>query len=145
MTDTYVENVLIEKFKELDGLEKVNIGTDDEPVWDYPEVVFPNEEKELTSDYWYELYFIPSTPTQIELGTTARSRWIGILQINVCVPLNDGITPLNERFDNIASLFRSGLYVDGVRILKTYRSSARKDESCYTMPVTVAWQVDLDR
>ena len=146
MTDSYAENLLIEKFKELDGLEVVNVGTEEEPDFEYPEVAFPNQVFTRPSDgYWYELFFIPAQPVQIELGTTARSRWIGILQVNVCVPKNSGTVPLNDRYDNIAKLFRSGLVFEGIRIVRTYRTSALDDGDYYVLPVTIEWQADLDR
>lgn len=146
MTDARIENLIIEKFKELDGLEKVNIGTREEPEWEYPTVAFPNVTFTKPDDgYWYELFFIPARPVVIELGSEARSRWVGILQINVCVPKNTGTIPLNDRYDNIAKLFRSGLFFDGIRINRTYRTSALDDGDYYVMPVSVEWQADLDR
>lgn len=146
MTDAIVEEILTEKFKELEGLEKVNIGTEKEPEWEYPTVAFPNIAFERPEDgYWYELFFIPAQPMQIELGSEARSRWVGIMQINVCVPKNSGTTPINARYENIAKLFRSGLIIDGIRIVQTYRTSALDDGDYYVMPVTVSWWADLDR
>lgn len=146
MTDAAVERILIEKFKELDGLEKRNTGTETEPVYEYPEVSFPNMAFKRPDDgYWYELFFIPARPVQIELGTEARSRWVGILQVNVCVPRNSGTEPLLDRYDGIASLFRSGLVLDGVRVVRTYRTSAQDDGDYYVMSVSIEWQADLER
>ena len=146
MTDASVETYIIEKFKELDGLEKNNIGTEEAPNYEYPTVAFPNVAFTKPEDgYWYELHFIPAIPIQIELGTQARSRWMGILQVNVCVPKNSGTTPLNDRYENIAKLFRSGLIFNGIRIIRTYRTSALDDGDYYVMPVSIEWQADLDR
>lgn len=146
MTDAIVEELMIEKFKELNGLTKINIGTEENPEYEYPEVAFPNIAFTKPEDgYWYELFFIPAEPLQIELGTEARSRWIGILQINVCVPKNSGTTPLNNRYENIAKLFRSGLIFNGIRIVRTYRTSALDDGDYYVLPVSVEWQADLER
>lgn len=147
MTDTYAEQILIEKFKELKGLQIEN--SKDEAgneIQTYPEIAFPNESFERPDDgYWYELYFLPTEPVQIELGSEARSRWSGVMQINICVPKNDGIVPLNSRYNNIATLFRSGSIIDGVRIRRTYRTSALDDGDYYVMPVSIEWQADLDR
>lgn len=115
-------------------------------ISDYPTVAFPNEVFTKPDDgYWYELYFIPAEPLQIELGTEARSRWTGILQINICVPKDSGTKPINERYNNIEKLYRRGLILDGLRIMRTYRTSAYDDGDYYVMPVTVEWQADLDR
>lgn len=117
----------------------------------YPEVAFPNEDFTRPIDSngnnlsWYELYFIPARPNQIELGTKGRSRWFGLMQINICVPRTWGTQELYQRYDDIAALFRSGLILEGVRIVRTYRSSALDDDDFYCLPVTIEWQADLDR
>lgn len=147
MTDTYAEEILIEKFKTLPGLEieKETDGSGNE-ILSYPEIAFPNKSFERPKDgYWYELYFLPAEPVQVELGSEARSRWSGVLQVNICVPKDDGIVPLNSRYDKVAALFRSGSIIDGVRIRRSYRTSALDDGDYYVMPVSIEWQADLDR
>lgn len=117
----------------------------------FPNVAFPNMDFTRPVDakgnntFWYELYFIPAPPTQIELGTTARSRWCGIMQVNVCIPKTWGTEELYARYDEIASKFRSGLILEGARITRTYRSAALDDKDSYCLPVTIEWQADLDR
>lgn len=117
----------------------------------YPHVAFPNEDftraKEKLGDdnYWYELYFIPGGPVQIELGTTGRSRWIGIMQVNICVPKTWGTKEIYARYDEIAALFRSGLILEGVRIVRTYRAASLDNDDYHCLPVTIEWQADLDR
>lgn len=147
MTDTYAEEILIEKFKTMDGLQtEISKDGNGDNILYYPEIAFPNKAFERPDDgYWYELYFLPAEPVQIELGSTARSRWSGVMQINICVPKNDGIVPLNSRYNKVASLFRSGSIIDGVRIRRTYRTSALDDGDYYALPVSVEWQADLDR
>lgn len=184
MTDTYAEYLLIKRFLEMEGLEKVEIIPeeddeeeiieeieleDDEELEEevienspnkdknkdedtkeieyfYPEVAFPNEAFTRPEDgYWYEISMIPAVPNQIELGTTARSRWTGIMQINICVPKDSGTKAMNARFNAIAALFRSGLYIEGVRVVRTYRTSALDDGDFTVMPVSVEWWADLDR
>ena len=171
MTDTYAEYLLIKRFLEMEGLEKVEVPPEDdeeleedieneetpendknindeqkEVEYFYPEVAFPNEAFTRPEDgYWYELHMIPSVPEQIELGTTGRSRWTGIMQINICVPKDSGTRAINARFNAIAALFRSGLYIHGVRVVRTYRSSALDDGDSTVVPVSVEWWADLDR
>jgi len=178
MTDSYVEQLLIEKFKELNGLEEVfeqatiyseedvyyvedeeeYVVAEPQPttqeeidegeyfIVSYPEVAFPNKAFERPDDgYWYELFFLPSVPVQKEMGKDGRSLWVGVLQINVCVPKNVGIKALNDRYDNIAQLYRSSGFIDGVRIVRTYRTSALDDGDFYVLPVSVEWQAYLER
>lgn len=129
----------------------------------FPNVAFPNMEfirptNELGDNtFWYELYFIPAPPNQVELGTQGRSRWVGIMQINVCIPKTWGTEELYARYDEIAKLFRSGLILQdkvmideeekpySVRIIRTYRSTAVDDDDFYCLPVTIEWRSDLYR
>lgn len=112
----------------------------------FPMIAFPNQKFERPFDgYWYELNFIPAQPMQMELGTNGRLRWVGILQVNVCTPKNDGTKAVNDRYDEIASMFRQGLIIEGVRISKVYRTSAVDDGDYYCMFVSINWQADLDR
>lgn len=139
MTDAYCEKQLVEKFKELEGLTVTEDGK-------FPEVAFPNLNFERPEDgYWYELFFIPGQPVQVELGSEGRSRWVGDLRINVCTPKNSGTESANDRYESIAKLFRSGSYINGVRIIKTSRSSAIEDGDYYVLPVDVSFWADLDR
>ncbi len=211
MTDTYVENILIDKFLDLFSVsgelivkdffnknsEKLKIygSTEDEFFsWflsyiqlsdkqkndeddflienikksqlstsfkkddngdfcysNFKNVAFPNTDFERPTDEngnittWYELFFITSEPQQIELGENGRTRWTGIMQINICVPKTFGRREVNDRYDEIANLFRSGIILENVRIIKTYRTSALDDDDYYCLPVTISWWADLDR
>jgi len=147
MTDVYAQELLIKKFLELEGLTKVKLNDEDESEeYTYPEVALPNETFTRPEDgYWYELNPIPGKPVQIELGSEARSRWAGIFQVNICVPRNSGREALNDRFEAVAALFRSGLIIEGVRIRRTYSSSALEDGDFRVLPVTIEWWSDLDR
>lgn len=138
MTEAIVQHILIEKFKELDGLVKNADGT-------YPEVAFPNEMFTRPDDgYWYELYFPPAMPIEKEIGSKVF-RWFGIMQINICVPKGSGIVALNNRYESVAQLYKSDTVISGVRIVRSYRTSALEDGDFYVMPVTVEWQTNLEK
>ena len=117
----------------------------------FPNVAFPNYPFEKPKDEdglnfaWYELFFITNEPMQIELGEEARSRWVGIFQVNICVPKTWGRREINARYNELATLFRSGININGVRVEKTFRTSALDDDDFYCLPVTISWWADLDR
>lgn len=115
----------------------------------YPEVAVENVTFQHTDEseehYWYEVWFLPSAPVQSELGTKGRSKWVGNIQVNVCVPKSYGIKASRERYDEIADYFKNGRILDGVRIYRTYRGKGVEDETCYTLPVTIEWHAFLDR
>ena len=140
MTDVEIEKAATEHFLKMEGLTINEDGS-------HPEVCLENEEFERPDDgYWYEVYFIPSSPEQIELGTTARSRWLGLLQINICTPKNAGTAPALDRYKSIAEHFRTGMYIENkVRVVKTSRTSAIEDGDFYVTPVTVELLANLDR
>lgn len=139
MTDVIVEKTLIKAFlsihpplarKNKDGYENVS---------------FPNSTFTRPNGMWYEVAFLNNAPNQVELGTFGRSRWTGIMQISICYPKGIGTEGVNDAFEKIASHFaRSSIY-DGVRIKRTYRSSARLYDDYYSVPVSIEWEADLDR
>lgn len=139
MTDSKIEKLMINKFKELKGLTILEDGT-------FPEVAFPYQSFNRPTDgYWYELFYIPGEPEQIEFGGIGRNRWVGILQVNVVVPKESGLEPALARYDSIEELYPSGSYIENIRVIKTYRSSAYEDGDYYVLPVTVSVWADLDR
>lgn len=117
----------------------------------YPNVAFPNSSfirpqgDDGNNINWYEIFFIPGRPVQIELGTTGRSRWVGVMQVNICIPKEWGTDELLDRYDEVAKLFKSGLIIEGVRIARTYRSVSLDNDDYYCLPVSIEWQADLDR
>ena len=115
-------------------------------IENYDSVVFPNEDFNIPDDgYWFEVYPIPAVPFTAEVGMEARSRWIGIFQINVCVPKNIGAKASNSRYEAIAKLFRRDSIIEGVRITKVSKEPFVDDGSTYLVPVTVHWQADIDK
>lgn len=115
-------------------------------VESYPSVAFPNEDFNLPDDgYWFEVYPIPAIPFTAEIGMEARSRWLGILQINVCVPKNGGTKSSNARYEEIAKLFRRDSIIEGVRITKVSKEPFVDDGTTYMVPVSVHWQADIDK
>lgn len=132
---------------------RINIKTTEgnKTLYLFPDVFFQNISDNRPVDdsgmnsAWYELYFIPSAPNQIELGSSGRSRWVGVMQINICIPTNIGTDELYARYDEVAAQFRCGLILQGVRIVRTYRTSAVENDDYYMLPVTIEWQSDLDR
>ena len=139
MTDVIVEKILTESFlnmtpplarKNKDGYENVS---------------FPNKTFKRPKGMWFDLAFINDRPNQWELGTSGRSRWIGIMQINVCYPKGVGTEGIEDAFERIASHFRRSSIHDGIRIKRTYRSSARLYDDFYAVPVSIEWEADLDR
>lgn len=140
MTDTYVEEQLLERFKEI-GTPFLKYTEDGE----IQNVLFENESFERPADgNWFEFFFIPPEPFQKELFRGARNRYSGIVQINICVPNNVGTASSKARYNAIAEHFRRGDIVNGVKIAKTYRSPAFRDGDYYVTPVTIEWEADLD-
>ena len=147
MTEITVENILIERFKTLDGLKKIEeTDLNGDIITTYPEVAFPNEPFERPEDgYWYELFPAPAKSVDAYLGSMEDVRWAGVLQINICAPVNSGLKPLNERYESIAKLYRRGAIIDGIRIIRSDRTSAIEDGDFYVMPVQIVWEANLER
>jgi len=145
------DDLIIEDIKSTTIVNEDKFLNDNIIYENFPSIAFPNIKFERPKDddgndrAWCELYFLSQAPLQIELGSTARSRWVGILHINVCIPASWGTNEANAMYDEIASTFRSGLIIEGVRIVRTYKTSALSDDDFYCLPVTVEWTADLER
>ncbi len=139
MTDVIVERSLRQAFIGIHPpLVRMSRGR-------FENVAFPNETFVRPKGMWYEVSFIGDRPYQQELGTAGRSRWTGIMQINVCYPKGIGTQGIEDAFERIASHFSRGSVHEGIRVRRTYRSSARSFDDYYSVPVSVEWEADLDR
>ena len=152
MTDTYIEEKITERFLNIGEpyiTEPIEETDSEGNIWKtYPNVALPNEAFEVpANELFFEVFFMPGVPFQSELGTSGRNRCTGIFQININTPKDwgvNGTAKVNDCYDAIASAFRRGDIFDGVRIVKTYRSSARSSGDCYTVPVSVQWWAELE-
>lgn len=147
MTDSFIEDTLVAAFKTLPIIKSKTVNS--KTVYNFSEINKTFERSNWTNEGWYELDIIPGEPTQGELGTAGRNRWVGIFQVTVCVPLNSGKTMANARYDAIASLFKRGTVFSGVTIEKCHRcpnlssdmEGAESDH--YRLPVRIAYRADL--
>lgn len=152
MTDTFIEEVLVQRFLRMGEPfikyikdKNNNIVLDVDGYAKTTNVMLENKSFVRPKNlYWFEVFFVPATPFQSELGRHGRNRYTGFLQINVCVPLDVGKKALNDRYDKIATMFKRGDVDRGVGILKTERVSAQQYSDYYSQPIRVYWQADLD-
>ena len=143
MTDVVVEKILTEQFLSIGAPYIREKKVDGETV--YENVSLPNRSFERPLGMWFEVWFIPGNPNQVEIGTSGRSRWTGIMQINICYPKGAGTDGPDMVFDAISKAFVRSDIVGGVRIKSVRRSSARIADDYYSVPVSVSWEADLDR
>ena len=145
------DDLIIEDIKSTTITDEDKFRDNDVIYENFPSISFPNVPFNRPSDEdgnplsWCELYFLTHAPNQIELGTTARSRWLGIMQVSICIPKAWGTSEAKSMYNEIASNFRSGLIIEGVRITRTYKTSALDGDDFYCLPVTVEWTADLER
>ena len=68
----------------------------------------PNDERA-----WFEIDFIPGEPTPAGLGTEAQNRWVGLMQITICIPKGVGNGEAVTIYEMLATTFARGVVVDG--------------------------------
>jgi hypothetical protein len=142
VTDSFVEETLIAAFKTLSLIKSKVVSA--KTIYNYSEINKTFDKSNWLAEGWYELDMIPGEPYQAELGTGGRNRWVGIMQITVCVPLNVGKTMANARYDAIAGLFPRGAYFSGVEITNVYRGPESTESDHYRLPVVIAYRADLE-
>lgn len=164
MTDTYIYQKVRKRFLSISGIyeladENGEVQTkhiiagergSDGMITECTNLVEPNikvsrDELNSKDSIWFEMFILPSSPVQQELGTAGRNRWTFGLQININCPADKGTDAVDTVYNAIAAQFRRGDIFDGIRILQTaYRSSARMYDDFYSVPVTIIAQADLD-
>lgn len=144
MTETYVEDILLQKFLSLGKpfikTEEVN---GEEII---KNVALPNENFTRPADgNWFEIDFITNPPTTKELGVDARTRWRGVMQIAICVPKNTGRDALNARYNKIHDLYMKENQFNGIRVIRVFKTSALDAGDYYIVLASVEWQSDLNK
>lgn len=143
MTDTELKEYMIERFKEKMADFLTTETKNDTTV--YTNLFLENETRERPDDgYWYQISFLGVTPEPEALGMYSRNRWENIMQIDVCVPLNIGVSALNASYDAIFKAFPNRYIEKGIRIKSVSRSSARQSEDYCSISISILWEVDLE-
>ena len=100
----------------------------------------------VTGQSWARITALPSDRSPAAMGSSAPQEWTGILQIDICHPLNSGTGPILGDADKALAYFRSGrrLVYQGQRVLirKSNRSQVRRDDIWQVVSVDVyctAW------
>ena len=145
MTDTYIEEKLIEAFLTLNDFsgEEYIIKDDNGNLLNValPNVLFTPPK----DNQFYVLSFLPNEPEPAGLGTNAENRWSGIFQIDIIVPLGSGNEEITDRYNSIVELFQRGKTFDRVMITRTYRATQGADESFYRTVVRSEFTASLPK
>ena len=143
MTDISIREYLIERFKEKMSDFLTTKVENDKTV--YTNLFLENNTEERPLDgYWYQVSFLPVAPVPEALGMHSRNRWLSIMQVDVCVPLNVGVSALDASYEAIFNAFPNRYIEHGIRIKSVSRSSARQTEDYCSISVSIQWEADLE-
>jgi hypothetical protein len=141
MTDSFIEDTLVTAFKTLSLIKSKTISG--KVLKNVAEINKAFDPSNWLDEGWYEIDFLPGEPTQAELGSGGQNRWVGLMQVTVCVPINSGKSMANARYNAIATLFARGTVFSGVEITGCFRQSEDSTEDHYCLPVRIAYRADL--
>ena len=110
--------------------------------WTATSVAYENIPFEPTlGQNFISLHTLFSDGSQISLGDTALNRWLGMFQIDVFVPLNQGTQSGWTMVDTILTLFYH--YEEFGLVCKTgYAQSLGQEGEWYRFVVTIPFQYD---
>jgi hypothetical protein len=141
LNDSDAEKVLIEA---VNGMSLSDYG--------FP-VVYQTQTTNRTSQY-IEVRFIAKGSIKKELGVDGLNKWSGIMQLNICVVSSDSVDStsslatmenVNVIYNKIYDTFKGGTYLNGVRIVKTYKNTGGKiNDDTFAMPVSVEWRAFME-
>lgn len=105
-------------------------------------VFYENTEiKTSASATFLSSYLLMAEPTAAGCGTDAPNKQTGLYQVNVNTPFNVGSGPALVIADAVAEEFKRGTKLDAgdfeITIKKVFVSKSIKDNTHYTIPVTI--------
>lgn len=141
MTEVGIQEILINRFKELNEFSGINFLTDNN-------VMYPNQVISIPADKrWFELYFMSNEPKPItafndEYGLNS---YTGYLQIDICTPLDKGEIEPNTKYEWLNKLFKMGDNYGDVSILSCQRIKQTRENDHYVTKVKVSFEAVTDR
>ena len=97
---------------------------------------------------YYRLTFLPGEPIPAAIGSAAQNHYVGIFQIDVFDPINQGDASTIIEAERIAKKLTRGsaLVYLGVttNIEKSWRLPAIQETDRYHVPIRVQWWADID-
>ena len=145
MTDTRIEQTLIDAFltlNEFSGIPYIEKDGNGNPL----NVALPNVPFNEPGDKrFFVISFLPNEPEPAGLGEYAESRWDGIFQIDVTVPLGAGTDETAAKYDRIAKLFQRGKSFGDVTIRRTYRATCGAELAYYRTVIRVEFTATLPK
>jgi hypothetical protein len=145
MTDSYIEKTLIDAFLTLNdfsGITYIKKDSSGKPL----NVSLPNIPfTEPDDKRYFAVSFMANEPDPAGLGTEAENFWVGILQIDIMVPLGAGMEETTAKYDWINRLFQRGKSFGDVMILRTYRAAHGAELAYYRTAVRVEFTATLPK
>lgn len=101
-----------------------------------------------SGDVWYRISFLVGEPLTIGIGTEARERFIGIVQVDVYTKTGIGdVTPL-EKATEVANLIPRGTILasngQSVLITKVWMDDPDIEDGWYVTPVNFRLQAEIN-
>jgi len=97
---------------------------------------------------YIEEYILPNVPTQDGIGTQARNRYRGILQLTVVTPEDTGKADFNTLYNTLGSYFKRGVPVihngTTIQIERVAVGDDRGDSPWYKRNIDIYYRCDLD-
>jgi len=95
------------------------------------------------------LQFLPASPSVSTLGSNGRDELLGILQIDICCPVDQGESVLLEYADTLRAYFTAGRQFEFdsqcVIVSNCGQSQGFTSNNYYRMPISVTWYSRLTR
>lgn len=148
MTEAVIRDSLISHFHTLNEMsgadflvEKYTEGSSEY----YKNVHYPNKRFSVPDNKrFFELTFLPSEPSPVAIGEDSQNEWNGILQIDICTPLDVGEFEADDKKSFLYELFKRGTSIDDVEITKVYSPTAGAESDFYRTVVRVNWTAIID-
>jgi hypothetical protein len=148
-TDAIIEKTMIDTFLTLNEFSGIQYIKKD-AKGNLTNVALPNKFFTQPQDKrFFVLSVVPNVPDTEALGTNARNRYTGFMQIDIGVPLNAGKDEVFAKQEAMTNLFFRGKsipLVDGnLTIMRTYKATEDAEDDLYRVILRIEFQASLPK
>lgn len=138
MNETDVQKILFEHFATLNESSGIEFLTADNVCYNNNKKFTPPSDKRF-----FKVSFLSDKPSIGGIFEDAPNNYAGILQIDICVPLDKGESEAETKYNALSKLFKRGLSLGDVEIGLYYIADKSAESDYYKLVTRVEWSATL--
>lgn len=130
-----IQDTLFNAFKTLNTFSGIAFLNDNNVVYNENKKFTPPQDKR-----WFRLTFLSNPQNDLSIMQDSLREYVGVLQIDICTPLDKGESEAKNKYDWIERLFYRGAEFDNVTIKRCYVADKSPDKDHYKTIARIEWE-----